>query len=64
MNLVALLEAAGCPGPLTAMDVLCFALEEVIDEAEAGLLKDGLLADRDSIRERILHPDNRYLLLP
>jgi hypothetical protein len=46
------------------MDVLCFALEEVIDEAEAGLLKDGLLADRDSIRERILHPDNRYLLLP
>lgn len=64
MSLVDLLEDAGCPGPLTAMDVLCFALEEVIDEAVASLEKDGLIADRDSIRERILHPDNRHLLLP
>ena len=45
-------------------DVLIAAIENYIDVVQANLIAKGLQADRDRIRERLLHPDNRYMLIP
>jgi hypothetical protein len=49
------------PGPL---EQLIAAIENYIDVVQANLSDAGLQADRDRIRERLLHPDNRYMLIP
>ena len=47
-----------------SMALLVFAIENVIDATVARLAAQGLSADRDRIREQLLHPDNRAWLLP
>ena len=49
------------PGPL---EQLIAAIENYIDVVQANLIAKGLQADRDRIRERLLHPDNRFMLIP
>jgi hypothetical protein len=49
------------PGPL---DQLIAAIENYIDVVQANLIATGFHADRDRIRERLLHPDNRAMLIP
>lgn len=48
------------------MALLIFAIENVIDATVGMLAAQGLYADRDTIRERLLDPDptRRCLLLP
>ena len=45
-------------------DVLIAAIENYIDVVQANLSAAGLQADRNRIRDRLLHPDNRYMLIP
>jgi hypothetical protein len=47
-----------------ALARLVAAIENYIDVAEVALARQGLRADRNRIRDRLLHPDNRYMLLP
>jgi hypothetical protein len=46
------------------MALLVFAIENVIDATVAGLAAQGLSAERDRIRDQLLHPNNRHWLLP
>ena len=50
--------------PSDALIDLVIAIENYIDAVQDCLARRGLEADRNRIRDRLLHPANRYLLIP
>ncbi len=40
------------------------AIENYIDVVQANLIAKRLACRQDRIRERLLHPDNRFMLIP